>query len=156
MAMLADGEDPGVVRAVEMLVSAGADVDARTVEANTVLGSDGVRYSCPYSGATPLHVAASRGATSVASALLDFRADLIAKDAAGRTPLDVAAELGHVDVLNLFLRDAARYEWPELVMLLIERGAEANARDEIGWAPLHYALLGGTDRPGVPNGERAP
>ena len=148
VASLADGEDRSLARAVESAVLSGADVNARTIEAKTILGDDGLHFACPHPGATPLHVAASRGATYVASALLDVRADLQAKDAEGRMPLDIAAELGHVDILNLFLRYAARYESPEMAALLIERGAEMDARDDIGWAPLHYALLGSTDRPG--------
>ena len=46
-----------------------------------------------------------------------------------------------------WLHVAARHESPEVAALLIERGAEVNARDDIGWTPLHYALLDGPDRP---------
>ena len=42
---------------------------------------------------------------------------------------------------------AARYESPEVAALLIERGAEVNARDAIGWTPLHDALLRQIERP---------
>ena len=93
---LADNEDfpiggrsngPGLARAVKRLILAGADVNART---------DG--------GATPLHIAASRGATPVASALIDNGADVQAKDADGRTPLDIATARGHVDILDLVAR----------------------------------------------------
>ena len=133
---------PGLARAVKSLILAGADVNARTVAADRVRGNDGIHYECPHRGATPLHIAASRGATPVASALIDNRADVQAKDADGRTPADIAAARGHVDILNLFLRNAAWYPSPEMAALLIERGAEAGARDDIGWTPLHYALLG--------------
>ena len=132
---------PGLARAVKSLIRAGADVNARTVAADRVRGNDGIYYECPHRGATPLHIAASGGATPVASALIDNRADVQAKDADGRTPTDIAAARGHVDILNLFLRNAAWYPSPEVVALLIERGAEAGARDDIGWTPLHYALL---------------
>ena len=92
---LADNEDfpiggrsngRGLARAVKRLILAGADVNART-----------------HGGATPLHIAASRGATPVASALIDNGADVQAKDAGGRTPLDIATARGHVDILDLFL-----------------------------------------------------
>ena len=91
----------GVARAVERLILAGADVNARTEcphggRLGTVWHDEG--------GATPLHIAASRGATPVASALIDNGADVQAKDADGRTPLDIATARGHVDILDLVAR----------------------------------------------------
>ena len=145
-ALAADGEDGRLTQAVRKLVRAGADVNA--------VAASG-RY-CKHLGATPLHVAASRDAPYVALALLDGddgrvgfqqvsalhgRADVEAKDADGRTPLDIAAARGHVGFLNVLLRHAV-HESPQMVALLIEHGAEADARDDIGWTPLHYALLG--------------
>lgn len=125
-------EDRALAPAVRKLVRAGADV-------NAVAASD--RCS-EHLGATPLHVAASRGAAHVASALLDGGADIEAKDADGRTPLDIAAARGQVGFLNVLLRRAVGEESPEMVALLIERGAEVDARDDVGWTPLHHALLG--------------
>ena len=46
------------------------------------------------------------------------------------------------------LHAAARHESPRVAALLIEYGAEVNARDDIGWTPLHYALVKGSKRPG--------
>ena len=46
------------------------------------------------------------------------------------------------------LHTAARHESPRVAALLIEYGAEVNARDDIGWTPLHYALVKGSKRPG--------
>ncbi len=46
-----------------------------------------------------------------------------ARDGAGRTPLFVAAWLGHARVVEL----------------LLDFGAEVNARDRYGWTPLREA-----------------
>ena len=45
----------------------------------------------------------------------------------GRTPLDLAAEKGHFEVAKL----------------LIEKGADVDAKDNYDWTPLHYALRNG-------------
>ena len=46
------------------------------------------------------------------------------------------------------LHTAARHGSPRVAALLLEYGAEVNARDDIGWTPLHYALVKGSKRPG--------
>ena len=47
------------------------------------------------------------------------------------------------------LHFAAKHGSPRVAALLIEYGAEVNARDDIGWTPLHYALVKGSKRPGL-------
>lgn len=47
------------------------------------------------------------------------------------------------------LHRAAHQESSDVAALLIERGAEVDARDAIGWTPLHYALLKDVDRPAL-------
>ena len=85
-------ENSGLVRAVRKLAAVGVDVNARTVESGDY---------CDDFGATPLHMAADSGALDVASALIDAGANMEAKDAQGRTPSDVAAALGHLDLAEL-------------------------------------------------------
>lgn len=59
--------------------------------------------------------------------LLENEADVTAANNSGRTPLIVAAEQGHVDV----------------VKLLLENGADDMATDCHGWTPLHLASQNG-------------
>ena len=77
----------------------------------------------------PLHEAVRHGSRRVVAALLDAGFDV---NAGTTTPL----------------HEAARHEAAEVAALLVERGAKVNASDG-GWTPLHYALLRGTDRPGL-------
>ena len=79
-------------------------------------------------GFSPLHEAAGHGSVHMIEALLD----------AGLDPNGGTTKPLHV---------AARYESLEAAVLLIERGAKVDAKDDIGWTPLHYALLKGMDRP---------
>ena len=81
-------------------------------------------------GFSAMHEAAGRDSVRVAQALLDAGYD---------------ANLGVGKPLHF----AARHESPRVAALLIEHGAEVSARDHIGWTPLHYALLRGTDRPAL-------
>jgi hemoglobin len=88
----AGGESAEVVRA---LVRGGAQVDAR----------DGV------TGATALHMAARRGNTVVAKALLDCGADINVRDRRGDTPLQRAinCKKAHVAELLRLWRDVKEY-----------------------------------------------
>lgn len=84
---LANSEGDGV----QMLVKAGADVNAK----------ERVKRC------TPLHMAARRGNTRIAQALLDCGADLEARDIAGDTPLRRAVNCGKANVAELLLRRGA-------------------------------------------------
>ena len=81
-------------------------------------------------GFSAMHEAAGRDSVRVAQALLDAGYD---------------ADLGVDKPLHL----AAKHESPRVAALLLEHGAEVSPRDEVGWTPLHYALLEGTARPGL-------
>ena len=54
-------------------------------------------------GATPLHIAAARGHTSIISVLLEFRADTSIKDKAAEIPLHVACCAGHTNAVQMLL-----------------------------------------------------
>lgn len=77
----------GQLRCVELLISHGADVGARTASG----------------GATPLHRAAHQGHAGVVAALLAARADPAAVDCDGSTPLHKAAEQGRAEALDALL-----------------------------------------------------
>jgi len=72
---------------VELLVSAGAEVNCRDKELMT-----------------PLHAAAAAtGSFAVVATLLELGADLGARNAAGNTPAHTAALNGHVEAMEEFL-----------------------------------------------------
>ena len=107
---LVDSDDPAVV---DLLLAAGADVNARDAD-----------------DATPLHVAARYSGwmpwptrpmgTAVVDALLAAGARVNARDANGRTPLHFAVEFSHN---------------PAIIEVLLAAGADADAQDERGETP---------------------
>lgn len=100
----------GHPQAVEVLLEAGADVNAPSREAMKV---------------TPLHSAAAAGEVGIARLLISRGADVNAAQAEqGFTPLHEAALSGDI----------------ELAKLLLEHGANVNARTNDGTTPLGYAL----------------
>ena len=57
--------------------------------------------------ASPLHYAAARGSVELCSLLIKHRANAVAVDSSGHTPLSYAAELGHKKVVTLLKSPAA-------------------------------------------------
>jgi uncharacterized protein len=99
----------GQTAVVELLLSKGADVTARNA-----------------GGFTPLHAAAYSGSVAVAKLLLDNKAVLEdAENKAGVTPMFVAAEMNH----------------PEVVELLIAKGADAHRPEAHGYSAMTRAIF---------------
>ena len=97
---------------VKMLLDAGADVNQR--EANDI---------------TPLLSAITNNHPDVARHLVDRGADIKAADWYGRTPLWAAVETRNMDVDSAtFENGVTREPYFELINVLLERGAEPNAR----------------------------
>ncbi len=123
----------GVLATMRLLLDAGADINARSVaeprrvvpgidvgaaaQAAAAVGRGGRGSQVPTAAAVPnqtaLHGAAERGFTPFVKFLADNGADLQAKDASGRTPLDLAKGVGVAGV-----RQAAGEGFPETVALL--------------------------------------
>jgi ankyrin repeat protein len=122
--------DAGVLATMALLVDAGANVNARSVtdSARTAeysaaataaarTGRGGRASQVPSASAVPnqtaLHGAAEHGFTSYVKFLAEHGADVAAKDASGRTALDLAKGIGVAGV-----RAAAGEPHPETITLL--------------------------------------
>jgi ankyrin repeat protein len=103
----------GLVTQVEQLLAAGADVEL--AEAN---------------GIRPLLMALINGHLPVVDVLLKHNPDVNADDFWGRTPLFTAVEFRNRDLRNrdLIAAPVDRTAFLEIIELLIERGANVNAR----------------------------
>jgi len=131
----------GDLAAVQSLLAAGADVDAR--------GGD---------GATALSAAAARGDKEIVQTLLSQGAALELRDQHGRTALMCAADYRHFDVVQqlvcagadinardpdgrtaLMIEAASPGGGPERIEALLALGADPNARDRYGWTALIWA-----------------
>jgi ankyrin repeat protein len=120
----------GVLATMKLLLDAGADINARMVIEPGRNPADGLSNQAaslaiaqrrpsqvPSAAAVPhqtaLHGAAQRGLTPFVKFLAEHGADLEAKDASGRTALDLAKGVGVAGV-----RQASREPFPETVALL--------------------------------------
>lgn len=92
-------------RAFDMLIAAGADVQAKTGPwlARVAL-RDGTRVlGAPVTGWMPLHIAALGDHVDMAEVLLERGADLNAVNGEGAAPLHIAASEGHGAMLRMLL-----------------------------------------------------
>lgn len=107
---------------------------------------------------TPLHVAAQSNAEGALKHLLARRARIEAETGFGEVTLDLAAENGHVGILEILLKEGARVEskctgkrkattlhiassggHAPAVDILLQHKANIEARNHIGETPLHCA-----------------
>jgi ankyrin repeat protein len=131
-----DSEHPRIAR---LLLERGADVNAREK-----------------GHATPLHLASEEGSFDVAQILLACGADVNAKNDRDQTPLFLLLQHGHIflDLVRLLveygadantrnyenttaLHDACYHEGVEVVRVLLNHGANVEAKDCQGQSPFH-------------------
>jgi ankyrin repeat protein len=102
----------GRMEIVRMLLDAGADINQR--DGNEI---------------PPLIIAITNNHPDVARLLIDRGADITAVDWYGRTPLWAAVETRNMDVDNAtFVNSIDRAPYLELIQVLLDRGANVNAR----------------------------
>ena len=106
---------------------------------------------------SPLMLVALKGHVELAKKLVDRGADV---NKTGWTPLHYAATGGHLDVMNLLLEHhayidaespnkttplmmAAQYGSAQAVKLLLEAGADATLRNQLGLTAIDFANKGG-------------
>ncbi|KAK9870480.1 hypothetical protein WA026_008038 [Henosepilachna vigintioctopunctata] len=125
---------------VKKLIAEGAEINCRDINSST-----------------PLHIAAEGGDIEIANILLEFDADVLAKDNYGRTVLDTAFWNGNEQLILTLLNKTNdvnistnnRNDTPlhlavelcshELVDWLLGHGAHVNAKKYRGKTPLHLA-----------------
>lgn len=115
--------DTGSRTLVEVLISRGANIEARNRQNRTPLHAaveNGHHHIAKYlldHGAvvnangtynmTSLHLAAEEGHEAIVKLLLEYKADVNAKDNTGRTALHLASDMGYSDVVKLLLNNDA-------------------------------------------------
>ena len=126
---------------VRELLDAGADVNARNADKQRL------QY-------TPLHWAAYYGHLEIAEILISRGADLDADDPYYSTPLYLAVEEGHPEVVEFLISKGAKVNVKSsssgytplhraaggaVALMLLEKGAKVNARDNDGKTALDQA-----------------
>jgi ankyrin repeat protein len=84
----------GRIEVAEYLLTKGADIQAKC--------------TCGDEGLTPLHMAARNGHENTVKMLLTKGADASLKSKAGRTPMDLAKEKNHPEVVELLSKHEAK------------------------------------------------
>jgi ankyrin repeat protein/tetratricopeptide (TPR) repeat protein len=133
---------------VNVLLKNGAKAHLQDSEKTTVLHLACVGYKI------------STGKASIAKMLLDYGADIEARDKWGNAPLLLAAvnhqtaivdlliasganqEVKNDDGLHL-IHSASRAPYPALMEKLLDKGADIEAKDKYGQTPLYMAVWGG-------------
>ena len=154
---------------VEMLLSYGADVDARDSSGISSLHyaiRDGrkdivelflvnstVINTRDVSGDTPLHYASrnKKVGKDLAELFITKGADVNAKNNAGQTPLDIALSENNMDIATLLVNNGAKVSsfhnaaavgQYEQVKGFLDRGVDVNVKNDAGRKPLDMAVQG--------------
>jgi ankyrin repeat protein len=146
---------------VRFLVDKGLDVNAKTRNGRTALmyaaesgnvevakllmdkGADA--HAKMNFGDTVLMYAAESGNLDLVKAILDKEVDVNAKDTTGNTALRyaVGTKLGDLnDDMHVYYESTGQSVDPEIVKLLIEKGADVNAENDLGQTVLMGAAKG--------------
>jgi ankyrin repeat protein len=128
-----------------LLLAAGADPNAAYTKAVPPRQAQGNINVAP--GATPLYRAVRAVDLAAVKVLLDAGANPSQPIKDGSTPLMAAAGLGAPRGGDEEVTEAGDRNDPVDVMrLLVEKGADVNAANDLGMTPAHYAVQRGVDR----------
>ena len=108
-------------------------------------------------GDNPLHAAARRGRVIIARELLKNGADPNARNQADQTPLEVALTGGKTQLAGVLIQEGATSDPQKMLFVVVRagvddrdslelltgRGADVNAKDQTGVAPLQLAVKEG-------------
>jgi ankyrin repeat protein len=118
-------------------------------------------------GNTVLHIAVSTNHLEVVTLILDMGVNVNALTNIGKSALHIAARQGYVEHVDLLLKNGAQINTTtfkskrtplhsacmclepsaaKVVQLLLEKGADIDARDEDGFTPLHISVIHGNLR----------
>ena len=146
-----------------------AVTDNLTDEVERLLNEDfDINYKVPDSNRTALHFAASSGLDAMVYKLIRLGADINARDFNLQTPLHEASAKGHKKVVEILVNEDAAidaqdsdlqtplfhplFHWlsqtprsnqadhMDIIKLLVDKGADINAKDRFGNVPLHFAI----------------
>ena len=146
-----------------------AVTDNLTDEVERLLNEDfDINYKVPDSNRTALHFAASSGLDAMVYKLIRLGADINARDFNLQTPLHEASVKGHKKVVEILVNEDAAidaqdsdlqtplfhplFHWlsqtsrtsqadhMDIIKLLVDKGADINAKDRYGNVPLHFAI----------------
>ncbi|CAC5358030.1 unnamed protein product [Mytilus coruscus] len=133
---LLDSCNNGYVKVVEILLKRKANVN-----------------SCDKYSWSPLHMAASDGNADLIKLLIQHKAEVNKQMNNGMTPLYLACHGGHLLASKLLLESKADvkkcdnercdFKYIEIVLVLLENGAEVNDHDEHGRTALYFAAKDG-------------
>ncbi len=167
---------------VQLLLDAGADIHAKNQSGDTAMhyalrreynssviniliaaGGNTANISITSDGKNLLHLASEEGRVSDVKAQIDMGADVNVRDDYQKTPLHIAIENNHADIVKILLKAGAgnnikvdRYgnsllywavwqEDAELLKILLDAGAPINLQDnKYGLSPLHRASASGS------------
>ncbi|KOR31084.1 hypothetical protein TI04_02620, partial [Achromatium sp. WMS2] len=171
MAQIHDAVDRGDVATIKRLIASGVGIDTpaedgwsplniaalggQTAVAEYLINAGAnVNATVPNGGGRPLFIAAQGGYLAIVKLLVASGAQIDAQSNDGGRALTNAVQNGHKDVVAFLIHAGAKLDalplaiaaeagHLDIVQLLIDKKADINATDRVGFTPLHMAAQKG-------------